>query len=233
MPDLKAPTSMQVFVVGTGKLAAELLSSLQAGDSTRQVVPWADRTPAKEKVIVIHAGSGRQLDEVISWCRESRSVLVELATGSEIHDAPDFPVVVCPNTNILMLKFMSMLAKSGHLFAGHKIELTESHQASKTSTPGTAVDIAQALGLESGDIRSVRDTEQQANALHIPGEHLDRHAFHRVLIEDGTCSIAMETRVYGAAPYAAGVARIIEAIRSKALENRVYAINEFIENGWL
>lgn len=220
---------MQVFIVGTGKLAAELLSALQA----RQVLPWADSVPAKDKAIVVHAGSGRQLGEVISWCRQSRSVLVELATGSALQDASGFPVVVCPNTNILMLKFMSMLAKGGHLFAGYKIELTESHQATKMSTPGTAVDIAQALGLESSDIRSVRDTAQQVNELQIPAEHLDRHAFHRVLIEDGTCSIAMETRVYGAAPYADGVARIIDAICSNALENRVYPINDFVENGWL
>jgi 4-hydroxy-tetrahydrodipicolinate reductase len=225
---------VNIFVVGTGRLAAELLASLPAGEASLQVASWADKGLAKEKSVVVHAGSGRQLAEVISWCRETGSILVELATGSAIGDAElDFPAVLCPNTNILMLKFMSMLAQSGHLFAGHKIELTESHQASKTSTPGTAVDIAQALGLKSSDVLSVRDPGEQMNALHIPTEHLDRHAFHRVLIEDGTCSIAMETRVHGAAPYADGVARIIDAIRSNALENRVYRINEFIENGWL
>lgn len=227
------PRSSQVFIVGTGKLATELLNSLRVTPSS-EVASWAERSPAKDKSIVIHAGSGRELKDVISYCSETHSTLVELATGSDIEAAvPDFPVVVCPNTNILMLKFMSMLAKSGHLFSDYKIKLTESHQAAKTSTPGTAVAMAHSLGLKDSDVISVRDPEQQKTGLHIPTAHLDRHAFHQVLIEDGECSITMETRVYGASPYADGVATIISAIRSNELEDRLYELNEFVENGWI
>lgn len=221
------PYGSQVFIVGTGKLATELLSALR-------VTPWAERGTAKDKSIVIHAGSGRELEDVISHCRETHSTLVELATGSEVESArPDFPVVICPNTNILMLKFMSMLAKSGHLFSGYKIKLTESHQAPKTSTPGTAVAVAHSLGLDDGDVISVRDPQQQRTTLQIPDAHLDRHAFHQVVIEDGMCSITMETRVYGATPYANGMAGIISAIRSNELEDRLYQLNEFVDNGWI
>lgn len=227
------PYSSQILIVGTGKLATELLGSLRL-DSSAQVAPWAERAPTRGKSIVVHAGSGRELDEIISYCQQTRSTLIELATGSEIEAvAPDFPVVVCPNTNILMLKFMSMLAKSGHLFSGYKITLTESHQASKTSTPGTAIEVAHALGLKGSDVISVRDPPQQKAALQIPTEHLDRHAVHQILIEDAACSVTMETRVYGASPYADGVARIISAIRSNELENRLYALNKFVESGWI
>src|SRR5688572_18836321 len=180
---MKKPYGSQVLVVGTGKLATELLNSLR-------VTPWAERSPTKDKSIVVHAGSGRDLEDVISYCRETHSTLVELATGSEIESARlDFPAVICPNTNILMLKFMSMLAKSGHLFSGYKIKLTESHQAPKTSTPGTAIAMAHALGLKDSDVVSVRDAQQQRTALQIPDAHLARHAFHQVVIEDGACSI--------------------------------------------
>ena len=227
------PYSRQLLIVGTGKLATELLNSLRDATSY-EVACWAGRSPTNDRSIVVHAGSGRELKEVISYCRETHSTLVELATGSEIEAArPSFPVVICPNTNILMLKFMSMLAKSGHLFSDYKIKLTESHQAPKTSTPGTAVAMAHALGLKDSDVVSVRDPQQQRTALQIPDAHLDRHAFHQVLIEDGACSITMETRVYGAAPYADGVARIISAIRSNELEDRVYELNEFVEDGWI
>jgi 4-hydroxy-tetrahydrodipicolinate reductase len=226
-------SNMQVLIVGAGKLATELLTSLRV-DLPCQIVSWANRVPRKDKSIVVHAGSGRELKEAISYCHETHSTLMELATGSEIDAVSlNFPVVVCPNTNIVMLKFMSMLAKSGHLFSGYKITLTESHQAQKTSVPGTAVNMAHALGLKDGDVRSVRDSETQRVALKIPVEHLDRHAFHQVLIEDAVCSVTMETRVYGVSPYADGVARIISAIRSNKLENRCYALNEFVENGWI
>jgi 4-hydroxy-tetrahydrodipicolinate reductase len=230
---MKKLLGSQVLIVGTGKLATELLNALRTC-LPGQVASWAERTPTDDGSIVVHAGSGRELNEVVSYCRQTHSTLVELATGPEIEAAlPDFPVVICPNTNILMLKFMSMLAKSGHLFSGYKIKLTESHQAPKTSTPGTAVAMAHALGLKDSDVISVRDPQQQRTELQIPTEDLDRHAFHQVLIEDGACSITMETRVYGAAPYADGVARIISAIRSNELEDRLYELNEFVENGWI
>lgn len=195
---------------------------------------WSNDSKANGSAVVVHAGSGRELDEVIAYCRETRSPLIELATGSKLESAsPAFPVVLCPNTNILMLKFMAMLARSGKLFKGYHMEVTESHQAEKQSAPGTAIAIAQSLGLAANDVVSVRDTKVQLAALHIPAEHLGRHAVHAILIEDGACRVSFETRVYGASPYADGVARIVSAVTSYPLENRVYAIDEFVEHGWV
>lgn len=224
---------MQIVVVGSGKLARELLGALPAGDGN-QVVPWAGEALRTQKSVVVHAGSGRELQAVSAFCDATQSRLVELATGSALEHTPvGFPVVLCPNTNLLMLKFMAMLERSGPLFRGYRIALTESHQAQKSSVPGTAVSMAQALGLAPADIRSVRDAEAQRDALQIPQEHLARHAYHQVLINDGACSVQLETRVYGDAPYADGVARIVAAVRERPLENRCYAIMEFIDNGWL
>jgi 4-hydroxy-tetrahydrodipicolinate reductase len=224
---------MQIIIVGSGKLATELLNTLEF-DHTCQVVSWTDKVHSNGKSIVVHAGSGRELKDVIAYCEQTRSPLVELSTGSEIENAlPAFPVVLCPNTNILMLKFMNMLARGAHLFRGYSIKLTESHQAQKASVPGTAVSMASALGLNAGDVHSVRDPDKQKVALHIPVEHLNRHAYHQIVIEDAACSINLETRVYGASPYADGVARILAAIRSNELENRLYVIDEFVENGWI
>lgn len=224
---------MQVIVVGSGKLARELLAALDAGPGGR-VMPWGLGDVDTAKAIVVHAGSGREMDEVRRFCEATQSVLVELATGSVLEEGPvACPVILCPNTNILMLKFMAMLGRSGQLFRGYHIGLVESHQAGKTSVPGTAVSMAESLGLDAVEIRSVRDVQVQQNALQIPPEHLARHAFHEVLIEDGACSIRMETRVYGDAPYADGVAQIVAAVRQQALENRRYSILEFIDNGWI
>ena len=224
---------MQVFIVGTGKLAIELLEAMGA-DPASEVIPWASKGENQGPAIVVHAGSGRELNAVVAYCQATRSTLVELATGSEAETASQgFPVVVCPNTNILMLKFMHMLEQSGHLFSGYPITLTESHQQQKTSVPGTAVAMAQALGLDSTAVRSVRDPQVQVDALKIPTEHLARHAYHQIVIEDPVCSITLETRVYGTSPYADGVARIITAIRAHALEDRTYPIGEFVERGWV
>lgn len=226
---------MQVFIVGTGKLATELLEALGVAAVAAPAIPWANRDlNNKSPSIVVHAGSGRELQQVIAYCQASRSTLVELATGSDVETAPrGFPVVLCPNTNILMLKFMHMVEQSGPLFNGYSIQLTESHQQQKTSVPGTAVSMAQALGLASAAVRSVRDPQQQVAELKIPAEHLARHAYHHIVIEDPVCSVVLETRVYGASPYADGVARILVAIQSQALEDRVYPIGEFVAKRWV
>jgi dihydrodipicolinate reductase len=224
---------MQVLIVGSGKLATELLSGLSL---TPPLVlgRWSKDSAPKAPSVVVHAGSGREIDEVISYCSETGSTLIELSTGSKLEAAaPAFPVVLCPNVNILMLKFMAMVARSGSLFKGYPISITESHQAEKRSAPGTAIAIAESLGLSAGDVVSVRDPEVQRSVLQIPAEHLARHAAHSIVIEDGACRISLETRVYGASPYADGVTRIVAAVASRKLENRMYSINEFIEQGWI
>jgi len=233
---------MQVIIAGTGKLATELLSGLKLAPGF-QIVAWADVAKAAKAAqagspahpaIVVHAGSGRELDAITAFCAATHSPLIELSTGSAIEATlRAFPVVLCPNTNILMLKFMAMLERCGPMFNGCDIQLTESHQASKTSVPGTAVHMAASLGLQADDIVSVRDVAVQRGQLHIPEAELGRHAYHQVRISDGACSVMLETRVGGDAPYAQGVAQIVAATAAHELEDRVYPVMDFIHRGWL
>lgn len=224
---------MQVYIAGTGKLATELLERLVSqGDLT--ISKWSVTPAASSKSIVIHAGSGREIKAISDFCSNTSSALIELSTGSSLDGThPNFPVILCPNTNILMLKFMCMLQRSSAMFKGYPKQITESHQASKTSVPGTAVQIAQSLDIAQNSITSVRNASQQTDEFNIPGNHLDRHAFHRVTIQDGPCTISMETRVYGDAPYASGVQQILTAVHSQTLGAGIFSITDFIENGWI
>jgi len=224
---------MTIIIAGSGKLATELLNVLP-GLVSGEVLAWADAAKAKTPCVVVHAGSGRELDSIVAYCAKTASPLIELATGSAIADhETDFPVVICPNTNILMLKFMAMLAANGHQFKDYSVRVTESHQADKSSVPGTAVNMAASLGLPADQIRSIRDPHVQQERLKIPQEFLSRHAFHRIEIKDPVTSLTFETRVFGSAPYAEGVAKIISAVRANALENTRYSVMDFIEKGWL
>ncbi|CAE6855629.1 MULTISPECIES: dihydrodipicolinate reductase C-terminal domain-containing protein [Paraburkholderia] len=224
---------MHIIIVGSGKLATELLSSLKLGDNY-QIASWADRKNINATSIVVHAGSGRELSSVIAYCRATASSLIELATGSGIEsESHDFPVVLCPNTNVLMLKFMLMLETSSHLFRDYKVSLVESHQASKTSVAGTAVTIAQSIGLTATDIHSVRDPNVQRTELQIPDDQLARHAYHQIRIEADGCKLQLESHVYNESPYADGVSRIIEVVRNHKLDHRCYSVMEFLKNGWL
>lgn len=224
---------MHVIIVGTGKLATELIHMLQINDEFK-ILTWENAKNTIIKSIVVHAGSGRELADVTSYCETTQSTLIELATGSAIEaNSYPFPIILCPNTNILMLKFMYMLEQCGHLFANNSIKIVESHQASKLSTPGTAVSMAQHLGLQECDIVSIRDPEIQSARYGIPQDNLARHAYHEITISDGECSIKLESRVCGDSPYSDGVSKIVVAAKKHELENRKYSILEFINQGWI
>ena len=224
---------MQVIIVGSGKLSQELLASFKE-KSIFPVLAWAGNVTPSASSVVVHTGSGRELDEVIRYCEHTQSVLLELSTGSVLLARQvTCPVVICPNTNILMLKFMALLEQGGAQFKNYQIQLIESHQADKSSVPGTAVNLAQSLGLKSEQIVSIRNPSVQQERLGIPAEYMSRHAYHRIVIEDGLSSVAIETKVFGSTPYAEGVAKIVQAVCANTLEIRRYNILEFIECGWL
>ncbi len=234
MTDNKRNTPFQVLIVGSGKLASELLENLKS-QSISVVFSWTQRNLLHEgRKVVVHAGSGRELADVISFCSQSNSILMELSTSGNLEVSKiSFPTILCPNINILMLKFMAMLESHGHQFQEYEKTILESHQATKTSKPGTAINIANSLGVKTEQIISVRDPKIQENELGIPSAFLSRHAYHKISIADASASVTLETKVLGPAPYSSGLARIIEGISERDLEPKVYEVLELIHNDWV
>ena len=208
--------SHTVLIVGRGRLAAELLQGLK-GLGIARVRPWEEREGAGSgPCMVVHAGSGRELDEVFDYCAKGGAVLLDLSTaGSRYPEPLAFPVVVCPNVNMPMLSFMAMVRQSAGLFRGLDIGISESHQASKKTSPGTAVHLARSLGVPEAAIRSERDPQVQREVLGIPEEFLDRHAYHEIVIRDGQAEIRMQTRVLGKSAYASGLARVVAIVSAR------------------
>ena len=218
-----------VLVVGQGKLAAELLSGL-GGLRVERVLPWAERESRGSGIcMVVHAGSGREFEDVVGFCAKTMSPLLELSTsGGRLPLSPVFPIVVCPNVNMQMLSFMAMVKQAAGYFKGQDIKITESHQATKRTKPGTAIHLASSLGVPEEKIRSIRDPKVQSETLHIPDEFLDRHAYHEVLIKSGEVEIRLETRVLGKSAYACGLNRLIDIIARNPLSAGVYDVVDLV-----
>lgn len=222
----------RVHVVGSGKLAKAVLDEFKA-KTDLPVVEWS-RRELSARSVVVHAGSGRELPEVVRFCEESGSTLFELSTGSvTISLEPSFPLVVCPNVAILLVKFLHLMEMAKGRFQEYSITIEESHQASKTSVPGTAVEIARALGVPESAIVSHRDPAFQASSLGIPTEHLGRHAYHRIRIQDGDAELVFETRILGHEPYARGVAGLVAELRGRPLSPGRHDVVEFVRDGWI
>lgn len=222
-----------VYIIGSGKLASSLLSGLkQLSSDTIQA--WDERAGENAtSCILIHAGSGRQLRECMDFCQKTNSVFVELATGSNFNYADfGFPVVICPNASILMLKTLAMLKKSGPLFQKYRKAIIESHQRTKKTIAGTSVAFAESLLFPREKIQSIREPAVQDRELHIPPEYLKSHAYHKITIQDEGCEITIETKVTGTKSYVLGTNEIIQKIKSATLENKVYDVTDFMASSW-
>lgn len=223
---------MKIFVVGSGKLA-NALSGLSMPSC--EITKWEPEfLNFNGKAIIVHAGSGRQLEDCLAFCSRTKSVLIELSTGLGTEKTePDFPLIICPNTSILVLKTLNIIKSNSKHFENYSISITESHQSSKKTEPGTAFAFANSLKFPLDKIISIRDPEIQQNQIKIPKEYLDKHAYHKIVIKDGNDEITIETKVLGHQSYVQGVEKIIEMILRNSLENKKYTVLELIDHGWL
>jgi 4-hydroxy-tetrahydrodipicolinate reductase len=224
----------KIFVVGSGTLANAILASdlpIRSGE----VLKWESQYQTiNGRAIVIHAGSGRQLKECFEFCERTRSVFIELSTGLDTETMePSFPLVICPNTSILVLKTLRMVQLAGGCFENYGISITESHQSTKKTEPGTAYAFANSLSFPHDEIISVRDPVVQQNSVGIPPEYLSRHAYHKIVISDGADEVTIQTKVLGHDSYAHGVRTIVEAVLKHGLENRKYTVLDLVEGDLL
>ncbi|TWT96621.1 4-hydroxy-tetrahydrodipicolinate reductase [Botrimarina colliarenosi] len=106
--------------------------------------------------------------------------------------------------------------------AGADLSVTESHQATKRDTSGTAkalVASVNGLGVPYGvdAIQKIRDPERQKSEVGVPAEHLNGHAFHRyeLTAAAGTVQLVLEHNVLGRRVYAEGTLAAVRFLRDK------------------
>lgn len=225
---------MKIFIVGSGNLANALFKANLSFPSC-EILKWESKFQSlNEKAIIIHAGSGRQLKECCEFCIRTKSIFIELSTGLETENMnPDFPLIICPNTSILVLKTLNMIKTNGKYFKDYEISITESHQSTKKTEPGTAYAFAKALDFPLEKIISIRNPDIQQNKIGIQKEYLDKHAYHKIIIKDGSDEIVIETKVLGHNSYANGIKTIIDKVLKINLENKKHTVLELIDSNIL
>ncbi|WON93108.1 MULTISPECIES: dihydrodipicolinate reductase C-terminal domain-containing protein [unclassified Sphingobacterium] len=223
----------KAFVVGSGKLANAILEADYSIPNV-EISPWQPSITTTSPSIVIHAGSGRELQDCLDFCARTDSVLIELSTGLETEKLETaFPLVICPNTSVLLLKTLHMLQQFGHNFKDYEISIIESHQASKNTEPGTAYHIANSLQVAHERVVSIRDAKTQAYKINIPVAYLEKHAYHQIVIKDKNDEIKIETKVLGHDSYSNGVKKILEACVNNKLANRRHTVLDLVAMGLL
>ncbi|KAJ3679871.1 hypothetical protein LUZ60_016149 [Juncus effusus] len=126
-------------------------------------------------------------------------------------------------------------------FSGYKLEVMESHQATKLDTSGTAkavISCFQKLGavFDMNEIKMVRDPDEQVNMVGVPPEYLDGHAYHvyNLTSPDETVSFEFQHNVCGRSIYAEGTidAAIFlnKMVKTKA-EKKIYDMIDVLKEG--
>ncbi|KAL3506626.1 hypothetical protein ACH5RR_032008 [Cinchona calisaya] len=126
-------------------------------------------------------------------------------------------------------------------FSGYRLQVLESHQASKLDTSGTAkavISCFQKLGVsfELDQIQQIRDPKLQMEKVGVPEEYLAGHAFHmyHLTSPDETVSFEFQHNVCGISIYAEGtvdaVLFLAKKVHSKA-DKRIYDMIDVLREG--
>lgn len=210
-----------LVVVGRGNFAQIILKKLSVFSQNAYVAisfeQMQQELSAKQlsKDIVaalIHVGSGQQLAEAIDFCQQTSIPLIQASTGMkyELPSPCDFACIDAPNLAIPILRFIKSLSEMRMTTKnGYRITITESHQASKNSLPGTAVKMAEILGISRDQIESIRDPRIQMEFVGIPEEDLDGHAFHQIFVRGHGVDLVFKTQILGRDAYVYGILSLL------------------------
>lgn len=218
---------MHLIIVGRGKMARLFKEECQKipGEVTCTSVeelplPVIDKS---EKPIVIHVGSGRLLPKLIEECAEKDYRLIQASSGQKLPESVPGVVINAPNLGLLILALLDVLPRLGALAQGidATTEVTESHQASKTSAPITAQIIAGHFGNPPESVKSIRDPNVQTT-LGVPSEYLDGHAYHFVKIKAHGVEAELAFKVHGRRAYFLGALAVARKVLDAELLPGIY-----------
>ena len=215
-----------LLVVGNGKLATFFLHSHDIKTLSFDQKEHVD----VNSTVLLHCGSGRQLDEALDFCKSYQMPMIQASTSVNIQDIEvDFPLVDAPNLSIPILRFLQELKHLSKSFASSNKTIKESHQSTKTSPPKTAIMMADILQVHEDQIISVREPIVQEEEFNIPKEYLNSHAIHEIEFFEEDVSITFKTQVFGKRTYILGAKKLLGTIDN--LPARYIHISELIENG--
>lgn len=170
----------------------------------------------------------------------------EAAMRRAVAGADGVYAVIAPNMGKQIVAFqamMGMMAKEfPGAFEGYELSVTESHQATKADTSGTAKAVIgsfneMGIEFEVGQVEKIREAPRSMEHMKVPGKYVTTgHAFHtyRLKSPDGTVSFEFQHNVCGRGFYAAGTVdavMFLDRMRAGGGEKRVFDMIDILRAG--
>ena len=227
---------MNILLSGQGEMAKAVSATCASqGISCIQIQKGADYHSLWPPVVAIHFGSGRQLPELLDICENMRIPLIQGSTHliAPIPSNRNIAIINSPNLSIAMIRFMvAFPAFAEAIKKGMGMRITESHHEGKQGISGTALAVANTLGIPESTIWSITDPALQVPR-GIPHEHLRGHAYHDFTfsdLSDQGVEIVVSTKINGRKTYAEGALTIARKLASleKPLKSGVYGPEDIL-----
>lgn len=185
----------------------------------------------------------QQIPFVMGTTGGDRDALLETVTSN-------VDCVIAPNMGKQIVAMQAALEFLASVypgaFEGYQLEVTESHQATKADTSGTAKavigNIQTLMGPDGGfdlekDITMLRDDDSSVG-FGVPEDGLKGHAFHTYTLTspDGSTTFELKHNVVGRNIYAEGTADAVKFLHKKvstSSEKKVYSMVNVLEQGAL
>jgi len=208
---------MFLLIKGSGRMAREM-RRLCAGQDIEHA-DWTGFAAHTRRTVFVNFGR-TDTDGALAWCGRYKVPFIQGTTGQdELFARPPCPVVLAPNLALPAAFFAEAIVPvAAKLVAqGFVPSLREKHQFSKKGRSGTALRIADALGMPHERIAAIREGKAAC-------------AEHRVALMKGDVSIELAVRVNGREAYAHGAIAVARALlaRQESLKNRVYSVSEIV-----
>ncbi|WIA40195.1 hypothetical protein OEZ86_013583 [Tetradesmus obliquus] len=155
--------------------------------------------------------------------------------------------VVSPQMGKQVVAFQAMMQLMADsfpgVFSGYSLSVVESHQRNKADTSGTAKAVVQSfnkmgLDFKENQIRKIRDRVTQLEAMAVPEDALDGHAFHTYTLRspDQSVEFVFKHNVTGRSIYAEGTVDAVLFLAKKMQEGaqqKVYNMIDVLREGFL
>ncbi len=221
---------VQLIIVGNGKMAGLLKEACEKENIFFNGCPetWG----SGPGVVAVHFGSGRELPKLVEHCGKYGGIpILQGSTGQTLPANPPVPFVHAPNLALPIVALLGVLPQIGAALEHFGLEksVCESHQASKKTVPETAKLMAQAVGVDPREIRSVRDPGVQKR-IGVPYSSLDGHGYHWIQWCNPNLEIEISAKIRGRGSYIDGTILVARAMRLREhdLEKKVYTLGAFL-----
>lgn len=199
-----------------GKFASAIAEGLEADNRFQLFLSESDTPPDALDAIVYARRTDDKLAEALRLADRLDASVYLLATNMQDSLAKiphQAPVHIIPNTSQEVTDYIESVAAFHQAHSSWSAHITEYHQSSKQDISGTALAIAEQIGVQPHEIQTIRDDAEATKLFGVPPQHQSSYAVHQITFTNPETKTTQlfQIVVTGHQTYVAGLIKLLLA----------------------